>query len=45
MIPGRSCLHSTIRHYPTNQTDSQNAGALGISQADQELIAYAVQNP
>jgi hypothetical protein len=27
--PGRSCLHPTIRRYPTNQTDSQNAGALG----------------
>jgi hypothetical protein len=29
--PGRSCLHSTIRRYPTNQTDSQNAGALCLS--------------
>jgi hypothetical protein len=25
---GYSCLHSTIRHHVTNQTDSQNAGAL-----------------
>ena len=28
MILGRPCLHSTIRHYATNQTDSQNARAL-----------------
>ena len=27
--PGRSCLHCTIRHHVTNETDSQNAGALG----------------
>jgi hypothetical protein len=26
--PGRSCLHCTIQHYVTNETDSQNAGAL-----------------
>jgi hypothetical protein len=25
---GRSCLHCTIRHYVTNETDLQNAGAL-----------------
>jgi hypothetical protein len=27
--PRRSCLHFTIRHHVTNQTDSQNDGALG----------------
>jgi hypothetical protein len=26
--PGRSCLHCTIQHYVTNETDSQNDGAL-----------------
>jgi len=26
--PGRSCLFHTITHYVTNQTNSQNAGAL-----------------
>jgi hypothetical protein len=26
--PGRSCLPCTIQHYVTNETDSQNAGAL-----------------
>jgi hypothetical protein len=26
--PGRSCLHCTIQHYVTNETDSQNYGAL-----------------
>jgi hypothetical protein len=28
--PGRSCLHSTIGHYATNQTGSQNGGALVV---------------
>jgi hypothetical protein len=28
--PGRSCLFHTIRHYVTNQTNSQNAGALAL---------------
>src|SRR5918996_3322691 len=27
---GRSCLRFTIRHHVTNETDSQNAGALGL---------------
>ena len=27
--PGRSCLHSTIRHHATSQTGSQDDGALG----------------
>jgi len=27
--PGRSCLRFTIRHHLTNETDSQNDGALG----------------
>jgi hypothetical protein len=26
--PGRSCLHCTIQHYVTNETDSENAGAV-----------------
>jgi hypothetical protein len=26
--PGRSCLPLTIRHHVTNETDSQNDGAL-----------------
>jgi hypothetical protein len=30
--PGRSCLRSTIRHHVTNETDSQNAGALSPDQ-------------
>lgn len=28
---GRSCLRFTIRHHVTNETDSQNAGALGVT--------------
>jgi hypothetical protein len=28
--PGRSCLRFTIRHHVTNETDSQNAEALGL---------------
>ena len=27
---GRSCLRFTIRHHVTNETDSQNAEALGL---------------
>ena len=30
---GRSCLRFTIRHHVTNETDSQNAGALDFLQA------------
>jgi hypothetical protein len=37
--PGRSCLHPTIRRYPTNQTDSQNAGALGLHETSLEVDA------
>jgi hypothetical protein len=29
--PGRSRLHFTIRHHVTNETDSQNAGALTLA--------------
>jgi hypothetical protein len=29
---GRSCLRFTIRHHVTNETESQNAGALGPNQ-------------
>jgi hypothetical protein len=29
--PGCLCLHFTMQHYVTNETDSQNAGALGDS--------------
>jgi hypothetical protein len=31
--PGRSCLFHTITHYVTNQTNSQNAGALALTEA------------
>jgi hypothetical protein len=33
--PGRWCLVHTIPHYVTNQTNSQNAGALPIEEAAQ----------
>jgi hypothetical protein len=32
--PGRSCLHFTIRHHVTNETDSQNYGALVLDMVE-----------
>jgi quinol monooxygenase YgiN len=34
--PGRSCLRFTIRHHVTNETHSQNDGALAITQVHDE---------
>src|SRR5512132_1048064 len=36
--PGRSCLHCTIQHYVTNETDPQNAGALCLYEVLQLLF-------
>ena len=38
---GRSCLRLTIRHHVTNETESQNAGALQAS----EMVSGGVTLP